>query len=362
MKIKTLIITALMILPLFAAGCSDSSDSKAGSVKIDLSGAAITESMSSIFAIQPVDSEISGLPGDINTLEIIVKNGNDIVYNHSFSRDVIVDASNTITLDIPAGNGLVFTVNGFDIGNTWRYTGSSDPVDITAGTEITIQTIILKPVVLTMDANFTINLKDINGNTFNTPVKTYFNQTIVDVLTVNVTTVNNETTVTSQSIDSTIYPKSYSPTTTELKDLVAYPGLFQFILVKTVAADGTIAAIGAAIKSTLVSNDNAPFDIKMVPPGRLNITNISANLPYTVEIFFEGAYRTVESGTTSGNSQLILIPNSRNGIGKVNPPEVTSTLHNIRITVNGVTKTNTSFEINWKQVDVDFQNNPSWVL
>jgi len=267
MKIKILAITALIILPLLSTGCSDSS-SEAASVKMDFSGAAITESFSSIPGIQEADSGTSNLPVDIYTLKIIVTRGSEVVYNYTFSRDVIVNASDTVTLDIPAGTGLVFTVNGYNIGATLCYTGASDPVDIIAGAEISVP-IILAPVVLTMDAEFSLNLKEPDGITDFDTDKTYYSQTIADVLTVNVATENNETTVTLQSIDPINYPKTYSYTTTSLTGLVAYPYTFQFVLVKIEAPDGTIAAIGTAIKNNLASGNNGSFDIRMFPPDDL---------------------------------------------------------------------------------------------
>ncbi len=356
MKIKHFIIAAMIITPLFAAGCSDSNKESA-SVKVDLSGASIFESLSAIQGITQSDSSASVIPSSVDKIVITITQGTAVLYKHTFSREAISNASDTITLDLPASTGLVFTITCYNIGGIVVYSGTSGTVDIIAGSEITVP-ITLHPEVYSSDALITLNLKEQTSSS-DFSYKSYYSTMVADVYSVSATTENGETTVTTQSVNNSTAAAVTDPVTTVITGLKAYPNTFQLIIVKVFATDGTLAAIGAAIKTNLVSGDNGSIDIRMFPPGRLNITNSTPNTPYTVEIYYGSSFRQVATGITDNNgAALVLVPNSRTDIGKYNGTTVDTKKHDIQVTV-GVTTRSKNYAVNWKQVNLDF-NSDIW--
>lgn len=354
---KIILITALAIMPLFAVTCTDNSSTGGNvSVKVDLGGAGL-KSFTGISGIQKASgSKASVLPSDIDTIVIKVTSGTEIVYDGVFERYEIADASDSITLDIPVGTALVFTVSAYDNGGTMRYTGSSDPVDLVAGVDASI-TIILTPVVISQDANFSLDLVKYNGTDWVTYSDPGYLRTAnkIDV-EVYKPTYDNATETYSLGPESLTWATPSTITYTSISSVTVsnvFVKTYQLVIVKAYAIDNTIAAIGAVILSDLESgNVNGTETVKMVPPGILNITNNATINSYSVEMNYGGLLYTVASGTSVGaDSVVVLVPNCKTDIGT----GMTTIPRDVRITVNGTPKNQNSASITWKAIDVDFQ-------
>ncbi len=357
---KILLITALAIFPLFTFSCSDSgSNGEKTSITVDFNGAEVYKSLAGVSEIQKAPGT-SVLPTDIETITIQVTDGNDIIFSEDFDRDVIANSSDTLALDIPTGKGLVFTVFAYDAsGSTVRYSFTSAPIDLVPGVETTIS-IVLVPEVILQDANFSIKLVKPDGST------AYKGSEPVYLRTINPIVVE---VFKPQYVDEEFSlgtPLAAGIDKTDISNIQVtnvFVKTYQLVIVKAYGEDNTIAAIGSYIISNLSSGDNGIINVRMVPPGRLNIVNNAPIASYSVDMEYPSGWQTVDPGSGStiiGNTVLVLVPNNRIDIGKETDPETLTVARNIRITVNTVPKFDETVDntksIGWKIFNVDFFN------
>jgi len=359
---KILLIAVLTIFPLFALSCSDSGNTgEKASITVDFNGAEVYKSLAGVTEIQKAPGT-SVLPTDIETITIQVTDGNDIIFSEEFDRDVIANSSDTLSLDIPTGKGLVFNVIAYDAsGSTVRYSFTSAPVDLVPGVETTIS-IVLVPEVVLQDANFSIKLVKPDGLTaYKGSEPLYLRTTNPIVVEVFKPQYIDEEfslgTALAAGIDKTDISNIHVTS--------VFVKTYQLVIIKAYGEDNTIAAIGSYIISNLSSGDNEIINVRMVPPGRLNIINDTPITSYSVDMEYPSGWQTVDPGSGSiiaGNTVLVLLPNNRTDIGKETTPPTLTVPRNIRVSVNGNIYTNEADEnklIKWKIIDVNL-NFPLW--
>jgi len=379
---KILIISLLAILPLIAVNCSNSGSKSKASVTLDLSGTGMLSSATGPSVIQKASEDTSVLPTDIDTIQIKATTGDVVLYDQTYDRNVIADSSDSITIDIPSGTGINFVITAYDTGGIARYSGTSNGVEVIADAEIAI-TIALKEVTVEQDALITLSLKELDSNkkptiTFDNASKPYLRATntikaevvisnivITDVASAEGVAANKDYEVTTETISTT----GFIPFSNSITGLTAFPNTFQLITVKAFSIDGTLAAIGAMVKTNLKSDSDNAVDILMLPPGRLNIYNSPTNIKsYSVEMEFVDSISKVAtwikvaegSSVADTKEVLVSVPNCRTDIGKLDEEAgIIAVKRNVRITINNETRTTPEkIDIVWKQYELDFQSLP----
>jgi len=339
----------LAIFPLFAITCTDQKNGdQNATVKIDFGGADMMASLSGISDIQKSGTP-SVLPVDISTIEIKVTSGTEVVFDEIFDRNVIANSSDSITLDIPTGTARVFTVYARDDFNVLRYTSNSVQVDLLPGVDSTVS-LILGTDSAVQNVNLTVNLRN-QGDTGAYVDPTYLGNTAGYMIRAEIFKPTVAT-----GLGTAISTQSTSSFTNNLSGLLAYSNTYQLVIVRAMStgANSTIAAIGAAIISNLASGSSSSVNIRMIPPGRINVTYTGGAIStVTAQMNFGAGLVTVApSGVITGNTAVILVPNCVQNIG------TGQTVYSrpVRITINGSITKDVTFDsttpLKWQAVNV----------
>ena len=367
---KLIILAALFILPALITSCSEGSSGNSR-VNINFNGTDAAKSVTGLPAVTRAAGD--PVPAAIDTIEIIVTDpAGIVVYDEEFYREEF-ESTNTLSLEVPSGEDMVFSARGRDITRMVIYTGAAAAaVDLAPDSETTVSMIMTEAALPAQDAQLSLSLVGEDGVTPFADPGYLAGANMIDARifrpAINETTGNIEL---GSAVDSGT-PGGF---VTSITGLLAYPGVYQIVIVRAIAADTGIAAIGSVIISDLASGANDTVTVRMVRPARLLIKNSSPITSVTVQMDFGSGLVTVADtgdvleveGTGVGTNQVMVIVPNRVPDIKTGTAEVTPVARDVYVEINdgeGVISDTESFttsdsELKWKTTVVDFSAYPT---
>lgn len=311
-------------------------------------------------------SRVSTIPSDVVTVDIRVYNGgsSEVYYEKSFAASDIASSS-SVTIEVSPGGNRVVKVIGRSVSGLARYSVRSDPIDLHDGETVEVF-LVMKPV--SQDALVPVKLVSEDGSGAGYSVPPYAASIKAEVYI--------PASISGEVELGSALSGNYSGGLTSF-NLSAYPDTFQMIMVRVmtvdsdiVAPDGVIAAIGSAIVSELESGTNQQIVIRMVKPGRLNVTNSSGAsiTSYSVIETIKGSDFMISSGsslTGIGPTILLTVPNGVPIWGSAydiatNPDGVKAISRTVKIIINGGIQRTFLFDgttypyLRWNRMDLNY--------
>lgn len=367
---KLIILVALLILPALITACSEGSSGNS-MVNINFNGTDAAKSLTDLSTVTKAAGD--PVPAAIDTIEIIVTDpAGIVVYDEEFYREEF-ESTNTLSLEVPSGEDMVFSARGRDITRMVIYTGAASAAVDLAPDSATTVSIIMEPADLpAQDAQLSLSLVGEDGVTTFAAPGYLAGANMIDARVFRPAI--NETTGIVE-LGSAIDSNTPGGFVTSITGLLAYPGVYQIVIVRAIAADTGIAAIGSVIISDLASGANDTVTVRMVRPARLLIRNDSAITSVAVQMDFgtgmvevanTGDVLEVEGTGIGTNQVMVVVPNRVPDI-KTGTAEVTPVARDVYVEINGGAKNDTeSFttsdsELKWKTTVVDFSAYPTAV-
>jgi len=331
---KLMIISFLLILPAFLTTCNDSSSDNA-KVTIDLSGVDAVKKLTGMTSVSKAVG--SNVPSAIDTIEIIVKNDDgDVVYDREFYRDEF-EATGTLSLEVQSGENMEFTAKGKDITRFLIYEGAAaETVDLDPGEDETVSIIMTEAEPPALDAQVTLKLLGEDGVTEYSNPGYLATTNMIDarVFRPTVQEVDGEDKVILGTAIDTDILLAFGTTIT---GVITYPETYQVIVVRALAPDGTIAAIGSVIVSDLKSGTNGTIDVRMMRPVILVIKKNEQITSVEIHITGMGTVVNSENETVEGigtGQVIVRIPNRVKDI-KTGTVSIPAELREMQIMLNG---------------------------
>lgn len=366
---KLILISSLLILPALIIACTGNSSSDKAKVTIDLSGVDAVKSLTGVPFVDKAEGDT--VPAAIDTVEIIVKDADgDVVYDREFYRSDF-ESTNTFDLEVPSGEDMVFTAKGRDITRFLIYEGvAAGNVNLTPGEDKTVSIIMTEAEPPALDAQVALNLKGEDGEIYTNPgYLAAANMIDARVFRPRAEVVDGEEKI---LLGDPMDTDTLTAFGTSLTGLMAYPETYQVIVVRAVAPDGTIAAIGSKIVAGLKSGTNEAIDVRMFRPVVLVVKNTQQITSIQVQISGIGTVLNSENETVEGiNSDQVIvrIPNRVKDI-KTGIISVPAEAREMQIVINGDELPTYNFNdsyfpkaLKWKKTFLDLTvGNDAWSI